>query len=155
MDDLRIGIAGLGRLGRVHAANLAHKIPGASLTAACVPTAASQEYARQELGLKKVYSDFREMISDPELDAVAIVSPSGEHCWQIEAALDAGRHVFAEKPLGVTVEQCRQAEAAAARHPELICMLGFMRRYDASYAYAKEKIRAAVRSVGDLCKALG
>lgn len=139
MKELRVGIAGLGRLGRVHAANLAHKIPGAVLTAACVPGADSQAYARQELGLEKVYGDFREMVADPELDAVAIVSPSGEHCWQIEAALDAGKHVFSEKPLGVTMEQCLQAEAAVARHPELVCMLGFMRRYDKSYAYAKEK----------------
>ena len=91
MKELRVGIAGLGRLGRVHAANLAHKIPGAVLTAACVPGADSQAYARQELGLEKVYGDFREMVADPELDAVAIVSPSGEHCWQIEAALDAGQ----------------------------------------------------------------
>ena len=142
MKELRVGIAGLGRLGRVHAANLAHKIPGAILTAACVPGADSQAYARQELGLEKVYGDFREMVADPELDAVAIVSPSGEHCWQIEAALDAGKHVFSEKPLGVTMEQCLQAEAAVARHPELVCMLGFMRRYDKSYAYAKEKITA-------------
>ena len=124
MTELRVGIAGLGRLGRVHAANLAHKIPGAVLTAACVPGADSQAYARQELGLEKVYGDFREMVADPELDAVAIVSPSGEHCWQIEAALDeanvaldAGKHVFSEKPLGVTMEQCLQAEAAVARHP--------------------------------------
>ena len=117
MTELRVGIAGLGRLGRVHAANLAHKIPGAILTAACVPGADSQAYARQELGLEKVYGDFREMVADPELDAVAIVSPSGEHCWQIEAALDAGKHVFSEKPLGVTMEQCLQAEAAVARHP--------------------------------------
>lgn len=78
MKELRVGIAGLGRLGRVHAANLAHKIPGAILTAACVPGADSQAYARQELGLEKVYGDFREMVTDPELDAVAIVSPSGE-----------------------------------------------------------------------------
>ena len=155
MKELRVGIAGLGRLGRVHAANLAHKIPGAVLTAACVPGADSQAYARQELGLEKVYGDFREMVADPELDAVAIVSPSGEHCWQIEAALDAGKHVFSEKPLGVTMEQCLQAEAAVARHPELVCMLGFMRRYDKSYAYAKEKITAGAIGTPYLVKSTG
>ena len=155
MKKLRVGIAGLGRLGRVHAANLAHKIPGAILTAACVPGADSQAYARQELGLEKVYGDFREMVADPELDAVAIVSPSGEHCWQIEAALDAGKHVFSEKPLGVTMEQCLQAEAAVARHPELVCMLGFMRRYDKSYAYAKEKITAGAIGTPYLVKSTG
>jgi len=155
MKELCVGIAGLGRLGRVHAANLAHKIPGAVLTAACVPGVDSQAYARQELGLEKVYGDFREMVADPELDAVAIVSPSGEHCWQIEAALDAGKHVFSEKPLGVTMEQCLQAETAVARHPELVCMLGFMRRYDKSYAYAKEKITAGAIGTPYLVKSTG
>lgn len=120
-----------------------------------MPGADSQAYARQELGLEKVYGDFREMVADPELDAVAIVSPSGEHCWQIEAALDAGKHVFSEKPLGVTMEQCLRAEAAVARHPELVCMLGFMRRYDKSYAYAKEKIAAGAIGTPYLVKSTG
>lgn len=94
MKELRVGIAGLGRLGRVHAANLAHKIPGAILTAACVPGADSQAYARQELGLEKVYGDFREMVTDPELDAVAIVSPSGEHCWRSRRRWTRGSTCF-------------------------------------------------------------
>ncbi len=155
MKKLRVGIAGLGRLGKVHAANIAYKIPNAELVAACVPGQASQEYARRELGLERVYGDFREMVKDPAVDAVAIVSPSGEHCWQIEAALDAGKHVFTEKPLGVNVEQCLQAEAAVARHPELTFMLGFMRRYDASYAYAKRKIEEGAIGTPYLVKCTG
>ena len=74
---------------------------------------------------------------------------------EIEAALDAGKHVFSEKPLGVTMEQCLQAEAAVARHPELVCMLGFMRRYDKSYAYAKEKIAAGAIGTPYLVKSTG
>ena len=73
----------------------------------------------------------------------------------VKAALDAGKHVFSEKPLGVTMEQCLQAEAAVARHPELVCMLGFMRRYDKSYAYAKEKIAAGAIGTPYLVKSTG
>ena len=73
----------------------------------------------------------------------------------VKAALDAGKHVFSEKPLGVTMEQCLQAEAAVARHPELVCMLGFMRRYDKSYAYAKEKITAGAIGTPYLVKSTG
>ena len=59
---------------------------------------------------------------------------------RIAAALERGLHVFSEKPLGTTVEECRIAEAAVERHPDRVFMLGFMRRYDPSYAYAKKMV---------------
>ncbi len=80
------------------------------------------------------------MIKNPEIDAVVISSPSGFHTTQISKALDAGLHVFCEKPLGTTIEECKVAEAAVEKHPDKVFMLGFMRRYDPSYKYAKKKI---------------
>ena len=147
MKEVRFGIAGLGRLGKVHAGNIASRIPGAKLVAACSIVEAELEYAREKLGITKTYTDFREMVQDPDLDAVAIVTTSSEHCWQIEAALDAGKHVFCDKPLGVTLEECEIARAAVERHPELTFMLGFMRRFDPSYAYAKRKIERRSKAV--------
>ena len=155
MKKLRIGIAGLGRLGKVHANNIAYKIPNAELVAACSIMPAELEYAKQELGVTEVYTDYNEMLKNADIDAVVIVTTSSEHCWQIEAALDAGKHVFSEKPLGVDVEQCKQAEAAVERHPELTFMLGFMRRYDKSYAYAKKKIEEGAIGTPYLVKATG
>ena len=143
MKKVKVGIAGLGRLGKVHAGNLAFKIPNAELTAACSIMPAELTYAQEELGVKEVYSDYREMLAKADIDAVAIITTSGEHCWQIEAALDAGKHVFSDKPLGVNVEECKIAERAVERHPELVFFLGFMRRFDPSYAYAKKKIEKA------------
>lgn len=154
MNTLRIGIAGLGRLGRVHAENIACKIPGARLTAACTTRPETLEYARQ-LGVTALYTDFNKMLAEAEIDAVAVVTTSSEHCWQIEAALDAGKHVFSEKPLGVDIAQCLQAQAAVERHPELVFMLGFMRRYDPSYAYAKRQVDAGVIGTPYLVKATG
>ena len=142
MKKIKVGIAGVGRLGKVHAQNLAFKIPNAELTAACSIMPAELEYAKKELGITDVYTDYREMLAKADIDAVAIVTTSSEHCWQIEAALDAGKHVFSDKPLGVNVEECKMAEAAVERHPDKVFFLGFMRRYDASYAYAKKKIQA-------------
>ena len=155
MKKIKVGIAGLGRLGKVHAANLAYKIPNAELTAACSIVEAELEYAKQNLGVTDVYTDFREMLAKADIDAVAIVTTSGEHCWQIEAALDAGKHVFTDKPLGVDVAQCKIAEAAVERHPELTFMLGFMRRYDKSYAYAKQQIEAGAIGTPYMVKATG
>ena len=155
MKEVRFGIAGLGRLGKVHAGNIASRIPGAKLVAACSIVEAELEYAREKLGITKTYTDFREMVKDPDLDAIAIVTTSSEHCWQIEAALDAGKHVFCDKPLGVTLEECEIARAAVERHPELTFMLGFMRRFDPSYAYAKKKIESGAIGTPYMVKATG
>lgn len=155
MKKIKVGIAGLGRLGKVHANNIAYKIPNAELTAACSIVPAELEYAKQNLGVTDVYTDFREMLAKADIDAVAIVTTSSEHCWQIEAALDAGKHVFSDKPLGVDVAQCKVAEKAVERHPELTFMLGFMRRYDKSYAYAKKKIEEGAIGTPYMVKATG
>lgn len=155
MNKIKVGIAGLGRLGKVHANNIAYKIPNAELTAACSIMPEELEYAKKNWGVTDVYTDFREMLEKADIDAVAIVTTSSEHCWQIEAALDAGKHVFTDKPLGVDVEQCKQAERAVERHPELTFMLGFMRRYDKSYAYAKRKIEEGAIGTPYLVKATG
>ncbi len=155
MNKIKVGIAGLGRLGKVHANNLAYKIPNAELVAACSIVPQELEYARNELGVREVYSDYNEMLAKADIDAVVIVTTSKEHCWQIAAALDAGKHVFTDKPLGVDVEQCKLAEAAVERHPDKTFFIGFMRRYDPSYAYAKKKIDEGAIGTPYLVKATG
>ena len=155
MKKVKVGIAGLGRLGKEHAKNLAFKIANAELAAACSIVPAELEFAQKELGVQEVYSDFDEMLAKADLDAVAIITTSGLHCEQIAKALDAGKHVFSEKPLGVNVEECKMAEKAVERHPELAFFLGFMRRFDPSYAYAKEKIEAGAIGTPYMVKAAG
>ena len=142
METLKIGIAGLGRLGKIHAKNIAFRIPGAKLTAACSIVPAELDFARNELGVTDCYTDVDEMLKNADIDAVAIVTTSGVHCAQLSKALDAGKHVFCEKPLGVNVEECLEAEKAVNAHPDKVFMLGFMRRFDPSYVYAMENIKA-------------
>jgi len=155
MGEVKVGIAGLGRLGKVHAENICYKIPGARLTAACSIVKMELDYAKSELGVQDVYTDYKEMLEKADIDAVAIVTTSGQHCWQIEAALAAGKHVFCEKPLGVNVEECKAAERAVEKYPDKVFFLGFMRRYDPSYAYAKQKIREGAVGTPYLVKATG
>ena len=155
MKKVRIGIVGLGRLGRAHANNLAFSVPGAELTAACSVVEAELEYAKEHLGVAKTYSDFGSMCQDPDIDAVAIVSPSTFHPEQISLALKAGKHIFCEKPLAVTLEECRATEKEVMQYPNLVFMLGFMRRYDPSYAYAKKKIEEGAIGTPYLVKATG
>ena len=139
---IRIGAVGLGRLGYRHAYNLRFVIPGVELVALCDLDREKLAQTAADWDVPGVYADFEAMISSGKLDAVAITSPSHLHTAQIAAALERGLHVFCEKPLGTTVEECRIAEAAVARYPDRVFMLGFMRRYDPSYAYAKQMIEA-------------
>lgn len=140
--SVKIGTIGLGRLGYEHARNLAYSVPGASLTALCDADECRLKEVARELGVPRTYTDFAEMCASPELDAVAIVSPSSLHAEHIEIALRAGKHVFCEKPLDTTVERCLAAERIVERYPNQVFMLGFMRRYDFSYREAKRKIDA-------------
>lgn len=140
MKTVKIGSVGLGRLGYEHAKNIATRVPGAELTAICDVDAGRVKQVAEELGVKYQYTDFTEMCNNSELDAIVIVSPSMFHGEQIKIALDAGKHVFCDKPLDTTVEKCRIAEKAVEAHPDQIFMLGFMRRYDPSYVKAKKKI---------------
>lgn len=153
MNVVRVGAVGLGRLGFVHAQNLARKIPGAKLVAACDVVPKTPEWGLENLGTDRIYTDFKEMLEKEELDAVSIVSSSPEHCWMIEYALNKGLHVFTEKPLGVNLEECKIAEKAVEAHPDKVFFLGFMRRYDPSYADAKEKIDSGKYGIPYLVKA--
>lgn len=139
---LKIGSVGLGRLGYEHAKNIANYVTGAELTAICDTDAARVAQVAEELNVPYTYTDVAEMVKNPELDAIVVVSPSMFHAEHIKLALDAGKHCFCDKPLDTTVEKCKLAEKAVEAHPDKVFMLGFMRRFDDSYAEAKRRIDA-------------
>lgn len=137
---LKVGIVGLGRLGQRHAENLAHHVPHAQLVAACSPLESERDWAANTLGVANCYAEYAALLAHPDLDAVFLVTPTALHAEQTIAALQAGKHVFCEKPLSLDLQDCLRVEAEAARHPELKVMIGFVRRFDASYRDAARKI---------------
>lgn len=142
MNRIKVAMAGLGRMGARHARNLATRVPGAELVAANSPSADEREWARQELGVTRLYADYRELLADRDVDAVFLATPTTEHASQIVAALEAGKHVFCEKPTSLDLDDCLRVEAVAATHPKQKAMIGYVRRFDASYRDAYEKVRA-------------
>lgn len=148
MRKIRFGIIGVGRLGYEHACNIASRIPAAELVAVCDGNEARAKEVAEELGVNAVYTDPKEMCENPEVDAVAIVTNTSSHVEMIRIAMEAGKHVFCEKPLAETVEKCKEAEEIIAAHPDRIFMLGFMRRFDYSYEVAKKKIENG--DIGDI-----
>lgn len=148
MKKLKIGIIGVGRLGYEHACNIANRVPGAALTAICDGNLARAKEVAEELNVDRVYSDPAQMCADPEVEAVVIATGTASHPEMIRIAMEAGKHVFCEKPLADTPEKCKEAEKVVEAHPELVFMLGFMRRYDRSYRIAKQKMERG--DIGDV-----
>jgi myo-inositol 2-dehydrogenase/D-chiro-inositol 1-dehydrogenase len=140
MKKVRIGSVGLGRLGLRHAENIVSRMQNAELAALCDVDKAKLDETAARLGVPNRFTSFEEFIACKDIDAVVLVSPSALHTKQIAAALEAGKHVFSEKPLGVTAEECKEAEKAVEAHSDLVFMLGFMRRFDESYTYAHDKV---------------
>lgn len=139
---MNIGIVGLGRLGKRHAENLLKRIDGARLTAAASPVLAERQYA-ENLGLT-AYDSLEALLSQPELDAVVLVTPTALHAEQSIAVLEAGKHLFVEKPLALHADDCEKVENVYAqtqkRFPNQKAMVGFVRRFDPSYAAAKKTL---------------
>ncbi|WEB81086.1 inositol 2-dehydrogenase [Vagococcus lutrae] len=140
MKVVKVGIIGLGRLGKEHAKNLAFHVLNCELYAACSVVEAELDFAREALGVTKLYRDYGEMVQDEAIDAIFIVSPSGLHCEHIQLAMKNGKHVFSEKPIGLDVAEIEKTMDVIDAHPNQVFMLGFMRRYDESYQYAKQMV---------------
>ncbi|HEX4508869.1 MAG TPA: Gfo/Idh/MocA family oxidoreductase [Burkholderiaceae bacterium] len=139
---VNIGIAGLGRLGKRHAEQLARHTAGARLVAACSPVASELAWARESLGVERLHEDFGALVRDPGLDAIVLVTPTTLHADQTIAVLEAGKHVFVEKPLSLDVATCQRVEAVAAKHPQCVALVGFVRRFDPSYRQAHADVVA-------------
>lgn len=139
--ELKIGIVGLGRLGKSHAINLLHTAR-CTLTAACSIVPEEIEWAREHCGTHiAVFEDYDEMLAKADIDAVFLVTSTSVHAQQILKGFEAGKHVFCEKPLGVNITECREAAEKIKQYlPHRKFSMGFVRRFDASYAFAKKRI---------------
>lgn len=129
-------LIGCGRAGMIHAGNYKNKIENARIAAVVDAVAEAAEAAAKELGITRYYTDYREILGDPEINAVIVVAPTNLHKQIVVDCADAGKHIFCEKPMAMTVEECDEMIAACERnHVKL--QVGFMRRFDASFREAK------------------
>ncbi len=141
MKKVKIGAVGLGRLGAVHATNIAHKIPNAELVAVCSRTKSTAESFAKKMDVAYAYDSFDQMIENDELDAVCITTYTRFHPEQILKALDKNLAVFCDKPIAENLLSTERTVAEIEKyHSDKICMIGYMKRYDPSYRFVKEQI---------------
>ncbi|WP_102142408.1 Gfo/Idh/MocA family oxidoreductase [Mycobacterium hubeiense] len=132
---LSFGLIGAGWIGSFHAETLANRLPGARLAAVADPVPGAAE----RLPAPRAYRDPMDLIADPSVDAVAICSPAATHADLVVAAAQAGKHVFCEKPMALTLDDADRAiEAAGAAGVAL--QVGFNRRFAPDFAEMRARI---------------
>ena len=136
---IEVALFGAGRIGRIHAANLARQ-PGARLRyVADVAQAAAEEVAGQHGA--RALADPQAALDDPAVGAVVIASSTDTHADLIQRAAAAGKAIFCEKPVDLDLERARRC-AEAVKAAGVVCMVGFNRRFDPTFAAVKRRLEA-------------
>ncbi|MCB1062021.1 MAG: Gfo/Idh/MocA family oxidoreductase [Verrucomicrobiae bacterium] len=140
MKQVKIGVIGLGWFGEKHCEVLSG-IPQVELVAGCTRNESRLNEVGDRFGInaENRYTDYRAMLTDPEIEAVSITTMWDQHAEPTIAALEAGKHVFLEKPMASTVEDC-DAIVAAAKAATGSFMVGHICRFNPRYAAAREAI---------------
>ncbi len=138
-SSLGFGVLGAGRIGALHARNLAGSIDGAHLVA--VMDANPDAAQRAAYGGAAALGNVDELLSHPGVDAVLIASPTPLHAEQIKAAAGAGKAIFCEKPVALDLKTTQDA-LGAVQAAGVPFQIGFNRRYDAGFGEVARALRA-------------
>jgi predicted dehydrogenase len=140
MNRQRIGVIGLGWFGEIHCEAMLG-VANLELAALCTRTPDRLDALARKYGVRKTYRDYKDLIADPEIDAVSIVTMWDQHTAPALAALAAGKHVFLEKPMASTLEDCDKIFAASKRSKGIL-QIGHICRFNPRYRMAKQAVEA-------------
>ena len=137
--QVNVGIIGAGRIGRVHAENLAYRVPEAKVVAIADIFVEAAQKCAADLGIPSAFKDHRAIMENDQVEAVVICSSTDTHAQFIEEAAAAGKHVFCEKPIDFDLKRIDRA-LEAVQKAGVKLQIGFNRRFDPSFKRAREMV---------------
>ncbi|HXV43552.1 MAG TPA: Gfo/Idh/MocA family oxidoreductase, partial [Anaerolineae bacterium] len=140
MDKIRCGVIGLGWFGEHHVDAL-QQLPMAEVAAVCTRRPERVKEVAEKYQVPKTYTDYHDLLADQDIDLVTVVTHVSDHVQPTVDALRAGKHVFLEKPMANSQEECDQIIAEVEKTDKCF-MVGHICRFDTAYALAKEEIEA-------------
>lgn len=143
---LRIGVIGAGRIGKLHANNLVNSVPDAEVVAISDIFEENAKKVAAELGIPKVYKDYKKILEDPDIDAVFICSSTDTHSAISLEAAKAKKHIFCEKPIDHDLAKIKKV-LAAVKKAGVKYQVGFNRRFDKNFKAVADAVKK-----GDLGK---
>ena len=138
-EQIRLGMVGTGRIGRIHAQTLRQQVAGAELVSVTDVDLAAAQACASQYGILQVAENFQQILDDPSIQAVVIASSTDTHAAFITQAAQAGKHIFCEKPIAADLEKI-DAALAAVDQAGVKLMIGFNRRFDSNHARIKQAI---------------
>lgn len=138
MENIKIGIIGMGRIGKIHLENVSTRIDGVEVAAVINPSKAGQDYA-SKFGVATVSSDAGIVFNNPEIDAILICSPSDTHADFAILAAEAGKAIFCEKPVDMSLERAKEVVEKVEEN-NVPMMVAFNRRFDPDFAKVKNSV---------------
>lgn len=142
---IRVGVIGMGQMGTYHA-EIYRKLPLVELVAICEYNDDRRKEAEQQFGVA-AYKDYKEMLANPEIDAVSIVLPDNIHREAVEVAVANNKHILLEKPLAKTLED-GQAMYEITKDYDKVFTTGFLLRFDPRYNMVKQALDSG--ELGDI-----
>ncbi len=145
-QKIRLGVIGAGRIGKLHIKNIVNHIMEAEVKAIADVFAEDLKGWAGELGVKKVTSDYRDILDDSEIDAVLICSSTDTHADFVIEAAKTGKHIFCEKPVDLSIEKVKKA-LQAVKEAGVKFQIGFNRRFDHNHKSVRDAVKEG--KIGD------
>ena len=131
-NNLRFGVIGAGRIGKLHAENLATRIPGVEVAAIADVDLKAAQTLTDRLHIPVAVEDYHMILSDSDIDVVAICSSTDTHAGIMVEAANAGKHIFCEKPIALNLEKIDVALDTVEKAGVKL-QIGFNRRFDPNF----------------------
>ncbi|MEZ6046134.1 MAG: Gfo/Idh/MocA family oxidoreductase [Planctomycetaceae bacterium] len=148
MKKVRWGVLSTAKIGTVKVIPAMQQGNFSEVTAIASRSLENAKYAATDLGIPKAYGSYEELLDDPDIDAIYNPLPNHMHVdWSIRA-LEAGKHVLCEKPIGLTSEEGQKLVDAGARSPHLKLMEAFMYRHHPQWQQARKWVESG--EIGEL-----
>jgi myo-inositol 2-dehydrogenase / D-chiro-inositol 1-dehydrogenase len=137
--QLQLGIIGAGRIGQVHAEGLTRRVHGAHVVAVSDVNLAAAQSCAERFTIGQATADYRDLLDNPQIDALLICSSTDSHAPLICAAARAGKHIFCEKPIALELPAIDEA-LAAVESAGVKLQIGFNRRFDSNFRHLRETV---------------
>lgn len=140
-SKIGVGVIGTGRIGKLHIEHLCQNIQDADVLALCSLDHETSENLAEQFDIPHLTSEYDTILNDPNVNAVIVATPTNTHVEICQAAAQAGKHIFCEKPIALDLKEI-DTTLAVIHNSGVKFQVGFNRRFDKNFIHVREMINS-------------